>query len=156
MNHHIEINDKIVIRIDMPECSPRELEGLKDASGKTSLHAFLDLLDWISASHQDEEWIQWEATSPRISLTDYTKFLERRNRELERMNSRLKEENRLIRAETEKKKNRPEAKWKRLRGDSPGNDCWRLESRIIVLEEENRKLKNRLSAYTSKIRKAHD
>ena len=72
------------------------------------------------------------------------------------MNSSLKDENRLIRAEMEKKKNRPEAKWKRLRGDSPGNDCWRLESRIIVLEEENRKLRNRLSAYTSKIRKAHD
>ena len=138
------------------ECSPSELEELKDASGKTSLHSFLDLLDWISASHQDEEWVQWEATSPRISLGDYAKFLETQNQELERMNSRLKEENRLISAEMGMKKNRPEAKWKRLRGDSPEKDCSRLESKIIVLEEENRKLKNRLSAYTSKIRKAHD
>jgi len=62
----------------------------------------------------------------------------------------------MIRVETEKKKNHPEAKWKRLRGHSPENDCWRLESRIIVLEEENRKLKSRLSAFTSKIGQPHD
>jgi hypothetical protein len=32
----------------MPECSPRELEELKDASGKVSLNAFLD---WTGSQH---------------------------------------------------------------------------------------------------------
>lgn len=40
--------------------------------------------------------------------------------------------------------------WRQIAKKDSQQECWQLQSRIIVLEEENRKLRNRLSAYTRK------
>ena len=153
MNYRIHVpdrtEDKILIEVDIPECSPQDLEELRQLSRELNIRSFLEWVEWMPIRDEDKEWAYWEAKAPNPSLAEFVKAMEERNARLEEEDRRLRGENERLQGLLieSKKSKRP---YKKLENREAQDRCWKLQSKIIVLEEENRILRNKLAAFASK------
>jgi hypothetical protein len=139
LDYKIEINDNIIVTIKKPKGTVEEdIETLESLKKDLDLKSFIDWIDWMPVHPRDEEWAYWEAKAGTISPLGAIRFeLQNTINELKKENKELREENKSLLKQVEKY------------GNIISTKSWPAKSREIALEEENQKLKNRLSAYES-------
>lgn len=131
LDYTIEIlEDKILISIKKPEAPNEQLEELNSMKNDLDIYGFIEWVSLLPLDPASEEWAYWEVKSGH-----WDPWIEQ-----ERIVNGMKEELRKIKEEIEKvNKNIQELHTKESR--------WDETSRIIALETENEKLKNKLEAY---------
>ena len=137
LDYKIEINDNIIVTIKKPKGTVEEdIETLESLKKDLDLKSFIDWIDWMPVHPRDEEWAYWEAKAGTISPLGEIRFeMENKIRELNKQNKILEEEKISLQREIENlNKIITEKSWPEI-------------SRVIALEEENQKLKNKLSAF---------
>ena len=137
LNYKIEIKEDIIITITKPEAPQEQIDDLENMKSSLDLHEFLDWVSWLPINPQDEEWAYWEARAGHLDL------LVEQQEEIKRMQKEirsLKEKLEVIEKENKELERIVDSK------------SWPAKSRVIALEEENQKLKNKLQAFQSPFR----
>ena len=143
IDYKIQIKkENIVITIKKPPRTGEEdYETLESLKHDLDLKSFIDWIDWMPIHPRDEEWVYWEAKAGTISPLGEIRYeFEKKNKELNEENGRLIKENKELLKQVKDLEQVVEKK------------SWPAKSRVIALEEENQKLKNRLSAFESPTR----
>ena len=130
LNYKIEIKEDIIITITKPEAPQEQIDDLENMKSSLDLHEFLDWVSWLPINPQDEEWAYWEARAGHLDLlVEQQEEIRSLKEKLEVIEKENKELERIV-----------------------DSKSWPAKSRVIALEEENQKLKNRLSAFESPTR----
>lgn len=130
LNYKIEIKEDIIITITKPEAPQEQIDDLENMKSSLDLHEFLDWVSWLPINPQDEEWAYWEARAGHLDLlVEQQEEIRSLKEKLEMIEKENKELERIV-----------------------DSKSWPAKSRVIALEEENQKLKNRLSAFESPTR----
>ena len=137
LDYKIEIKDEILIRIKKPIAPQEQLDDLKSMKVDLDIHGFIDWVSWLPIDPQSEEWAYWEARAGHLDL------LVEQQEEIKRMQKEirsLKEKLAVIEKDNKELERIVDSK------------SWPAKSRVIALEEENQKLKNKLQAFQSPFR----
>ena len=142
LDYKIEINDNIIVTIKKPKGTVEEdFKTLESLKKDLDLKSFIDWIDWMPVHPRDEEWAYWEAKAGTISPLGAIRFeLQNTINELKKENKKLMQENKSLLKQVEKY------------GNIISTKSWPAKSRVIALEEENQKLKNKLQAFQSPFR----